>query len=81
MWQKQCDITLTLSEAMTRSCNNGTDYEPKSLRTMLAALDRYFHGSGCRYSISKDKEFLESRKVLNGKATELREQGKREVKD
>ena len=31
--------------------------------------------SGCKYSIAKDKEFNESRKVLNGKATELRNSG------
>ena len=53
-----------------------TDYEPESLRTMLAALDRSFRSSGCKYSIVKDKEFAESREVLNGKAIELREQGK-----
>jgi len=55
---------------------DGTEYETESLRTMLAALDRYIRSTGCRYSIAKDKEFLESRKVLNGKAIELREQGK-----
>ncbi len=43
---------------------------------MLAALDRHFRSSGCKHSIGKDKEFAESRKVLNGKAIELREQGK-----
>ena len=42
-----------------------TDYEPDSLRTMLAALDRSFRSSGCKYSIVKDKEFAESREVLN----------------
>lgn len=56
--------------------NDGTDYEPESLRTMLAALDRSFRSSGCKYSIVKDKEFAESREVLNGKAIELRQQGK-----
>ena len=55
--------------------DDGSDYEPESLRTMLAALDRSFRSSGCKYSIAKDKEFTESRKVLNGKAIELREQG------
>ena len=48
---------------------------------MLAALNRYIHSTGSRYSIAKDKEFLESRKVLNGKATELREQGKGKQKN
>ena len=42
---------------------NRDEYEPDSLRTMLAALDR--HLSGCSYSIIKDREFKESRLVLN----------------
>ena len=55
---------------------NGDEYEPDSLRTMLAALDRHLSGCGCSYSIMKDREFRESRLVLNGKAIQLRENGK-----
>ena len=55
---------------------NGDEYEPDSLRTMLAALDRHLSGCGCSYSIMKDREFKESRLVLNGKAIQLRENGK-----
>ena len=55
--------------------NNGTNYEPDSLRTMLAALDRYLREKGSTFSILKDREFDASRKVLNGKAIELQEQG------
>ena len=43
---------------------------------MLAALDRHLRSNGCKYSITKDDNFAESRKVLNGKAIALREQGK-----
>ena len=50
---------------------DGTDYKSESHRTMLAALDKFFRNSGCKYSIAKDKEFNESRKALNGKAVEL----------
>ena len=88
-WQQQTGITLCVSEVTTCELNvalqnfyadlkkhDGTDYEPESLRTMLAALDRSFRSNGCKYSIVKDKEFAESREVLNGKAIELREQGK-----
>ena len=53
-----------------------TNYEPDSLRTMLGALDRYFRNAGYSFQIIKDKEFTECRKVLNGKAIELREMGK-----
>ena len=55
---------------------DGGDYEPESLRTMIAALDRHVRELGCDYSILKDKEFTECRKVLNGKAIDLREKGK-----
>lgn len=88
-WQQQTGITLCVSEVTTCELDvalqnfyadlkkhDGTDYEPESLRTMLAALDRSFRSNGCKYSIVKDKEFAESREVLNGKAIELREQGK-----
>jgi len=53
---------------------DGTDYKSESHRTMLAALDKFFRNSGCKYSIAKDKEFNESRKALNGKAVELGKQ-------
>ena len=50
---------------------DGTKYKSESDWTMLGALDKFFRNSGCKYSIAKDKEFSESRKVLNGKAIEL----------
>ena len=28
---------------------DGTDYKSESLRTMLAALDKFFRNSGCKY--------------------------------
>ena len=52
---------------------NGSEYEPESLRTMLSSLDRFLHDKGKQYSILKDQEFESCRKVLNGKAIELRE--------
>lgn len=54
---------------------DGREYEPESLRTMLASLDRYLREKGRTYSIQKDKEFEGCRKILNGKAIELRENG------
>ena len=55
---------------------DGEDYEPGSLRTMLASLDRFLREKGKHFSIQRDREFEKSRKVLNGKAIELRENGK-----
>ena len=43
---------------------------------MQAALKRYLKSKLYPKSISRDKEFMNSRKVLEGKARKLREQGK-----
>ena len=44
--------------------NDGTNYEPDSLRTMMAALDRHLQEKGSTFSILKDQDFDASRKVL-----------------
>jgi len=54
---------------------DGSDYEPDSLRVMIASLDRHLKEAGSCISIAKDREFVNSRKVLEGKASFLREQG------
>ena len=54
---------------------DGSDYEPDSLRVMLASLDRHLKEAGSKNSIAKDREFVDSRKVPEGKARYLREQG------
>ena len=57
----------------------GKDYELDSLRVMQAALERHIQSKLYPKSIIKDREFLSSRKVLEGKARKLREEerGKR----
>ena len=47
---------------------DGSDYEPESLRLLLASLDRYLKEAGSNISIAKDREFINSHKVLDGKA-------------
>ena len=54
---------------------NGQDYEPDSLKVMQASLDRHLRSQNYPKSILRDTEFLSSRKVLEGKARKLREQG------
>ena len=49
---------------------DGKAYEPKSLKVVIAAIDRYVKVK-YGYSVLKDKDFELSRKVLNGKAIEL----------
>ena len=48
--------------------SDGSEYEPDSLRTMLAALDRHLRQAGAKLSIIKDREFDGSRKTLNRRA-------------
>ena len=72
--KERLDGILQLFFAEIRK-NDGSNYEPDSLRTMLAALDRHLREKGSTFSILKDREFDASRKVLNGKAIELQEQG------
>ena len=54
---------------------NGQDYEPDSLRVMIAALDRHLKDKQYPLSIVKDREFHSSKKVLEGKAKLLRQAG------
>ena len=55
---------------------DGEDYEPDSLRVMIAALDRHLKEHGYKQSIIRDREFFTSKQVLEGKARRLREEGK-----
>ena len=58
---------------------NGDDYESELLKGMQAALERYLKSKSYPKSILRDSEFTNSRKVLEGKARNLRElrKGKR----
>jgi len=55
---------------------DGFEYEPESLKSMLAALDRYLKEHDYKYSIIRDREFYQSNLVLEGKVMCLRQQGK-----
>ena len=71
---KELDEKLQRFFAEVRK-KDGSDYEPDSLRVMIASLDRHLKEAGSNMSIAKDREFVNSRKVLEGKARFLREQG------
>ena len=73
---KELDEKLQKFFAEVRK-KDGSDYEPDSLRVMLASLDRHLKEAGSNISIAKDREFVESRKVHvpEGKARYLHEQG------
>ena len=55
---------------------DGQDYEPDSLRVMIAALDRHLKEKQCSLSIVKDREFHSSKQVLEGKAKLQRQAGR-----
>ena len=46
----------------------GEQYEPESLKGMMASLDRYLRERNSPYSILKDRQFHQSKQVLEGKA-------------
>ena len=51
-------------------------YEPESLKVMMASLDRYLRERNYPHSIIKDRQFQQSKKVLEGQAKLLRQEGK-----
>ena len=51
---------------------HGEDYEPESLKVMVASLDRHLKNKGYSLSIVRDREFSSSKQVLDGKAKQLR---------
>ena len=54
----------------------GESYEPESLKAMMASLDRYLRERNYSHSIIKDRQFQQSKKVLEGQAKLLRQEGK-----
>ena len=71
---KELDEKLQRFFAEVRK-KDGSDYEPNSLRVMIASLNRHLKEAGSNMSIAKVREFVNSRKVLEGKARFFREQG------
>ena len=56
--------------------NNGDEYEPCSLTSLLRSIDRQLRDLGSLVRILEDREFESSCKVLKAKRKELRRQGK-----
>ena len=55
--------------------SDGSDYEPHSLRFMLAALDRPLKHNDSNIFIAKDLEFVKCKQVWVGKARDFCEKG------
>lgn len=54
---------------------DGSEYEPDSLKVMQAALERYLLNQKYPYSLINGREFTSSRAVLDAKAKQLRMNG------
>jgi len=55
---------------------DGLEYEPESLKSMLAALVWHLKEHDDKYSIIRDRKFYQSKLVLEGKVKDLHQQGK-----
>ena len=87
-WCKQQNIVNNIEENEPEKLNklletfyaevknkNSDDYEPDSLRVMIAALGRHLNEKGYKFFIIREREFHSSKQVLEGKAWRLRQSG------
>ena len=72
-------LSFTLCSSISAPKTNnkkGEDYEPESLKVMMASLDRHLRNEGYTLSIVRDREFSSSKEVLVDKAKQLRLAGR-----
>ena len=74
--REQCPRPNTVLVLCHDTKRKRDDYEPNCLKVMQAPLERYLKSKAYPQSIIWDREFLNSRKVLEGKARKLQEQGR-----
>ena len=55
---------------------DGNEYEPTSLRSLMASFERHLKKKGYSASIINDLVFEKTRKVLQSKQKQLKKQGK-----
>ena len=55
---------------------DGNEYEPTSLRSLMASFERHLKKQGYSASIINDLVFMKTRKVLQSKQKQLKKQGK-----
>ena len=67
------ELQMFYAEVLTK---DGLEYELKSLKSKLAALNRHVKERDYNYLIIRDSEFYQSKLVLEGKVKHLRQQGK-----
>lgn len=55
-----------------RKKDGNEDYEPSSLRSLMASFERYLKKKNYGFSIMKDAEFEQARKALQSKQKDLK---------
>ena len=65
-------LQMFYAELLTK---DGLEYEPESLKSMLAALDRHLKEHDYKYSTARDRELYQSMFVLEGKVKHLHQRG------
>ena len=65
-------LQMFYAEVLTK---DGLEYEPESLKSMLAALDRHLKEYDYKYSTARDRESYQSMFVLEGKVKHLHQRG------
>ena len=66
-------LQMFYTEELTK---DGLEYEPESLKSMLAALDRHLKEHDYKNSTARDRELYQSILVLEGKVKHSEEIGK-----
>ncbi|PFX15616.1 Uncharacterized protein KIAA1958-like [Stylophora pistillata] len=59
-----------------RKKDSKEDYEPSSLRSLMARFERYLKKKNYGFSIMKDAKFKQARKALQSKQKDLKKKGK-----
>ena len=65
-------LQMFYAEVLTK---DGLEYEPESLKSMLAALDRHLKEHDYKYSTARDHGSYQSTFVLEGKVKHLHQRG------
>ena len=65
-------LQMFYAEVLTK---DELEYEPESLKSMLATLDRHLNEHDYKYSTARDRELYQSMFVLEGKVKHLHQRG------
>ena len=70
------ELNAYIAEFIIRKKDGNEDYEPSSLRSLMASFERYLKKKNYGFSIMKDAEFEQARKALQSKQKDLKQKGK-----